>query len=252
LPDNTRNAILIILMTTENNNSLLFRLEKVTFSVDDKRILSELDISIFRGKITLITGPSGSGKSTLLKLLGSLISATSGNLQYQNQSIQGFNPIEYRSKVILIGQKPFLVNGSVRDNMLIPFELKVNKDKHPIGDEFKIYLNRFGLSDEYLNMDAAKLSGGEGQRVALARGLALQPETLLLDEPTSALDLASESKVVQYLNGIKADTSIVIVTHSPSYLKVANQVIVLKEGNVAICKDRMTSVEFEECLEKEE
>jgi len=240
------------MVNINDDSNSLFRLDNMSYSASGKKILSDITHSISSGRITLVTGPSGSGKTTFLKLLGSLLSTSSGNLFYRDQPIDDFDPIDYRSKVLLIGQKPFLIDGTVRDNMLIPFELKVNKDKNHNDEEFNSYLNLFGLGKNFLGTDSAKLSGGEGQRVALARGFALKPETLLLDEPTSALDLASENRVVQYLNAIKNDTSLIIVTHSPSYLKVADNVIILKDGIIVKCKDMLTAAEFEECLEKEE
>jgi ABC-type phosphate transport system ATPase subunit len=103
-----------------------------------------------------------------------------------------------------------------------------------------------------MEKSSTKLSGGESQRMAIARAVSLNPETLLLDEPSSALDIASEEKIINFLVGLKNKISIIIVAHSPAYLKVSDRIIILKEGRLFKITDKLSTAELKKHLEEEE
>ena len=231
------------------DNSFNFKLENVSYVSGGNPVLEDINLAFERNRVTLVTGPSGSGKSTLLRLMGMLISPTSGDIFYKGKSLDEFDPSEYRSIAIMVGQKPYLVDGSVMDNLMMPFKLKHNKDRNISEDIFVDYLSRIGLDRDFLTKKSKKISGGEAQRMGLVRALALNPETLLLDEPTSALDMSSEEHVVNLLRESKQVRSIVVVAHSPAYLQLADRAVVLKNGRVANCKESMTPKELKDCLE---
>lgn len=231
------------------DNSFNFKLENVSYVSGGNPVLEDINLAFERNRVTLVTGPSGSGKSTLLRLMGMLISPTSGDIFYKGKSLDEFDPSEYRSIAIMVGQKPYLVDGSVMDNLMMPFKLKHNKDRNISEDIFVDYLSRIGLDRDFLTKKSKKISGGEAQRMGLVRALALNPETLLLDEPTSALDMSSEEHVVNLLRESKQVRSIVVVAHSPAYLDLADRAVVLKNGRVANCKESMTPKELKDCLE---
>ena len=229
----------------------LFQIEDISYRSNEKAILENITFSISPFRITLITGPSGSGKSTLLKILGMLISPSAGRIYYNNRLLDDFVPGDYRSRAILVGQKPFVAEGTVKDNLMLPFRLKANKDKMFSDEIFIKNLKNLGLKNDFMEKNSAILSGGESQRMALARAASLQPETLFLDEPSSALDIASEEKIIKYLASLKREISIIIVAHSPAYLDIADRIIILKQGRIAKKTDKLSPSELKRHLEEE-
>ncbi len=231
------------------DNGFSFRLENVSYNSGGVSLLQEINLAFEHNCVTLVTGPSGSGKSTLLRLMGMLISPSSGQIFYEGKNLDDFDPSEYRSKAVMVGQKTYLTEGTVLDNLMLPFKLKHNREREVSEETFVGYLSRFGLDREFLSKKSKKISGGEAQRMGLVRALALNPETLLLDEPTSALDISSEEQVVNLLRENKKTSNIIVVAHSPAYLDLADRAIVLKNGKLANCKQSMTSAELKDCLE---
>jgi putative ABC transport system ATP-binding protein len=236
-------------MADAPENNSIFRLENVSYRSSDSDVLRDIDLTFEKGSITLVTGPSGSGKTTLLKIMGMLISPTSGKISYKGKLLDDYDPSQYRSGTILVGQKPYLVEGTVIDNLNLPFTLKSNRDKRPADETFRQHLSRLDLDDDFMQKHSNKISGGEAQRMALVRALALDPETLLLDEPTSALDIATEEKVTNLLKEYKGRKTIVVVTHSPTFLELADRAVILKNGRTAKCKQNLTPKELRDCLE---
>jgi len=232
-------------------NSKLFCIEDISYRSGGKTILDDISLAVMPQKITLITGASGSGKSTLLKIMGMLISPSSGRIYYNSRLLDDFTPCDFRSRAVLVGQKPFVVEGTVRDNLKLPFGLKANREKTYSDKMFSDNLFSLGLQNDFMEKNSAKLSGGESQRMAIARAVSLGPETLLLDEPSSALDIVSEEKIVNFLVGLKSRMSIVIVAHSPSYLQVSDRIMILKEGRLVRDTDKLTTAELKKHLEDE-
>jgi putative ABC transport system ATP-binding protein len=235
-------------MAVERPDGALYSLSEVGFAVDDQAILSDLNFELPAGQISLITGPSGSGKSTLLKLLTYLAAPSCGQIYYQGTRLNDMNPVEYRSRAIMLGQKPLIIEGSVMDNMCLPFSLRSNRGKVASMELFAESLAKVDLPASYLQKRASKLSGGEGQRMALARAVSLQPETLLLDEPTAALDISSEGKVLDFLNSLKGQINLVIVAHSVAYLELVDRVIILKNGRLNKNTSKLNASELKQIL----
>ncbi len=230
-------------------NGSIFRLEKVSYQSGGNDVLRDIDLEFEKNRITLVTGPSGSGKTTLLKILGMLISPSSGKIFYGDKPLDDYEPSQFRSTAMLVGQKPYLVQGTVRDNLNLPFTLRSNRDKDVSDDKFLQYLHRLDLDDDFIRKQSKKISGGEAQRMALVRALVLEPETLLLDEPTAALDIASEEKVVNLLSELKGKKTVIVVTHSPTFLELSDRAVILKKGHTAKCKQTLTPKELKDCLE---
>lgn len=161
----------------------------------DVRVLDGVDITLAPGTVTDVVGPSGSGKTTLLRALARLLPGTTGSLALGNTPAEKIAPQEWRSRVALLPQKPAIVGGCVRDNMLLPWTLKIRHGAvRPTDDALTAALLRVGL-DVGLDRDAARLSVGQQARVALLRVLLTEPDVLLLDEPDASLDDASASAV---------------------------------------------------------
>jgi putative ABC transport system ATP-binding protein len=164
-----------------------------------RRILDGVSLSLAAGEIVDVTGPSGSGKTTLLRALARLLPGATGELTLDSVSAEAIPAQRWRSLVALLPQKPAIVDGDVRANLLLPWTLKIRHGE-PRPDETALIaaLDRVGLSDVALNREAARLSVGQSARVALIRVLLTSPRVLLLDEPDAALDDDSAAAVGRY------------------------------------------------------
>lgn len=236
------------MMSGSDINGNLFCLEQVSYSSGQVEILRDITLELPPGEIILLTGPSGSGKSTLLKIVNTLLTPTRGRVYYKDKDLCEVNPVEYRSRTILSGQKPMLIEGTVRDNLSLPFTLKSNQAKQAGDQLFTELLDKVDLPASFLDKQAGKLSGGEAQRLALARVLALKPETLLLDEPTSALDISHEERVLAFMESLRKKINLIVVAHSTAYLDLADRVIILKNGRLNRIADRISAIELKAIL----
>ncbi len=161
----------------------------------DIRVLDGVSLELEAGSVTDVVGPSGSGKTTLLRALARLLPDMSGSLVLDGVSAETIPGPEWRAAVALLPQKPAIVEGTVRDNLLRPWSLKV-RHGHAAPDDaaLRAALDRVVL-DAALDRDAARLSVGQQARVALVRTLLTHPRVLLLDEPDAALDELSAAAV---------------------------------------------------------
>jgi putative ABC transport system ATP-binding protein len=210
----------------------LFELTGVRY----KNILAIEHLVIESGKTTCIVGESGSGKTTLLKLLNNMINYNEGSITFHGADLKKLDPVEHRRKVIMLPQTPVIFPGSIKDNLLIGLKFA---GKNTVTDERLLEeLDRVGLLKK-LDEEAEKLSGGEKQRLALARVILMEPSVLLLDEPTSALDEGSEENITAYINDYLAgaDKTLVMVTHSG---QLAQQ---MADTIVTVCCGEVTASE---------
>lgn len=210
---------------------VLLEFKNVSYSSDNKMILSDISVSVEKGDYISIVGPSGSGKSTFLKLCSFLISPTSGNILYNNKNINEYDPVEYRKKVSYCFQTPYLFGNTVYDNILFPYTIR---NKHVDMENVKKLLSTFKLDESCLNEKVINLSGGEKQRIALIRSLLFKPDILLLDEVTSALDVDNTSiveNVIKLLND--EGLTILLVTHNQEQsIKHANKLLTIEDGKL--------------------
>lgn len=206
----------------------IIELNKVSYQVEDKQILKEIDLHVAEGQRITLTGPSGSGKSTILKLVSSLISPTQGQINFQGKDVAQLDPISYRRQVSYCFQQPSLFGTTVADNLRFPFELR----DEPFNQQQAVELLwQVDLDESYLNKKIETLSGGEKQRVALIRNLLFPPKVLLLDEVTTGLDESSKAIVHKLIRNYHQEgTTILEVTHDATELDLANHLITIKEG----------------------
>ncbi|MCF6094358.1 ATP-binding cassette domain-containing protein [Microaerobacter geothermalis] len=205
------------------------------FKLNHVKVKGILDIDqlvIPSHRITCIVGESGSGKTTLLKLLNHLISCDEGEIWVDNIPISQWDPIELRRSVVMLPQTPAIFKGTVRDNLLIGL---IFSEKPSVQDvQLSEVLEKVRLHKE-LDQDADSLSGGEKQRLALARVLLMTPLVLLLDEPSSALDEDTTNFVMQQLAGyVKTQQkTMVMVTHSKAVVQsFADHVVEIHKGRI--------------------
>lgn len=200
-----------------------------------RTVLDIKELYIYREQITAVIGPSGSGKSTLLQILNYIEMPTKGNIVFDGITFpaQGSLKIETRRQMAMVFQKPVVFNSTVYEN--IAYSLKLRKmPKDIIKERIEEISEIIGLKDK-LKQNAKTLSGGEAQRVAVARAIILRPKVLLLDEPTANLDPANITIIENLIRHANHNykTTIIIVTHNMGQAKrLANQVIFLLNGNV--------------------
>jgi putative ABC transport system ATP-binding protein len=178
----------------------------VAASRGGRPVLRDLDLTLEPG-VTAVTGPSGAGKSTLLRLLNRLADPDAGRVRYDGSDLRELDVLELRRRAVLVPQLPAPLPGTVADNVRFGPRL-CDRDADVDGS-----LRLAGLAPEFAERPADELSVGEGQRLMLARALALEPEVLLLDEPTSALDPDARDGVERTLRELAGRVSMVVVTH---------------------------------------
>ncbi|WP_172623388.1 ABC transporter ATP-binding protein [Arabiibacter massiliensis] len=174
----------------------LFRAEHIALSYrrggEAVPLARDVSFALEAGAIYDLVGPSGAGKSTLLRACALMMARDAGEFYLDALPSAGFKPVEWRRRVCLVPQQASLVAGTVRDNLVLPWKLKVNADTRPPADEeLARLLEAAELGDVELSRDASQLSGGQAARVALLRAFATRPRVLLLDEVDAALDDAS-------------------------------------------------------------
>lgn len=225
----------------------------VTKYFGENRVLDDVSLEIERGSFVSIVGASGSGKSTLLTILGGIDKPTEGKVFLDGVEISGMSEKELailrRTKLGFVFQffnlAPYL---TAEENVLLPITLrgKVKEEDKKRATELMEYLGISGLKNKL----PGKMSGGEQQRVAIARGLIINPEVILLDEPTGNLDSKNSEEIMNLLKKINEEfnTTIVQVTHSDVNANYGNVLITIKDGKII----RQDVEKLEETTEVEE
>lgn len=205
----------------------VFLLDDVSVERAGTRVLDGVSDHIHRAATTAIVGPSGSGKSTLLRLLNRFEEPTSGTILLDERPLTSFDVHTLRRRVGLVAQHAVMLTSTVGEE--VRFGSPTLSD-----DDVRRLLQRVALTEVTLGRATATLSGGEAQRVALARSLAVQPEVLLLDEPTSALDDVSALAVDAVIQSLVADgLTVVLVSHDLGrVVDLADSVLVLDHGHL--------------------
>lgn len=201
-------------------------LNDVCFEVPNKRIIDHINVCISGNGITVILGPNGAGKSVLLRLLHGLLEPSSGEIMWGGRELSE----EVRKRQALVFQRPVMMRRSVRDNIRFVLSLRGFKDHQ---QRLEKALVAAGL-DAQADQPAVKLSGGEQQRLAIARALATDPEVLILDEPSSNLDPGATLAIEQMIQRAQgAGTKIILVTHDLGQAKrVGDEVIFMHQGRI--------------------
>ena len=200
-------------------------------SVGPRLLVQDINIQVSAGEILAVVGPSGAGKSSFLRLLNRLDEPTAGTVLLKSTDYRLIAPRELRRRVGMVMQTAFLFPGTVAAN--ISFGPR-QRGETIAPAQIAALLERVGLSG-FCDRDVGHLSGGEAQRVAVARTLANNPEVLLLDEPTSALDETSVHGVEELVQGVVRERRVacVIVTHNREQaVRLADRTIVLEAGRM--------------------
>jgi putative ABC transport system ATP-binding protein len=218
-------------VTRSPNSDPILRTEHLGRVVNEKILVEDVTFEVRTGEVLAIVGPSGAGKSSLLRLLNRLDEPTSGTVYLEGTDYRQIAPRELRRKLGMVNQRPFLFPGTVEQNLQFgPLQRGESLSK----DSVEELLGRVGLQG-YSSRNVANLSGGEAQRVSVARTLANSPLVLLLDEPTSALDQTSKLEVESTIQTIVRDQGLtcILVTHDTAQAaRLAGCALVLESGRV--------------------
>jgi tungstate transport system ATP-binding protein len=212
----------------------LIELKEVTYQVNNKTLLRIPDFQLQTGEFLGMMGPNGAGKSTLLKIMAFLESRTSGEILYRGQVIPKGNPtLELRRKFSVALQQTLLLDGSGCNNVAIGLKLR-KLPKAIIKEKVALWMDQFQIS-HLAKKNAHFLSGGEAQRVNLARAMIVEPEILFLDEPFSALDFPTKIKLMEDFKQIieAAGTTTAFVSHDLMEINyLTNRLAIIVNGEV--------------------
>ena len=214
------------------NGDVLF--DKVCFSLGGREILKNVSFEAKPNEITVIVGRPGSGKTTIINLLYRLYSLKSGRILIDGESIFDYTKKVYTTNVSGVFQKPIIFKMSIRDNLSIIDRSQKHQIEvcQRVGLYQKIALLPRGFNT-ILSEDSKIFTTGELQKLAIARALLSNAEILLFDEVTSNVDPETSKEIISILEDLKEDHTVIIITHKPEIMKIADQVVVLSEGRVA-------------------
>ena len=227
--------------------SEILNVKNYSFSYDKKKVLDNVSFFVNDYEATVLIGVNGAGKSTLIKCIAGLLKSKEGEITLLGKNIKEFKRQDFAKAIAYVPQSITFDNMSVIDAILLG---RLPYFSHPGQKDYeKVYevIQKLGI-ENIANSDVQKLSGGERQKVAIARALAGEAKLLLLDEPTSNLDLKSQYETMQMINNLKNDgMGIIISMHDINHaLEVGDKYIILKDKNIVAQGD--VSILTEEVL----
>ncbi len=237
------------------DGDVVLELENLNVYYGSFRAVRDVSLSIERGKITALIGPSGCGKTTILRSLNRMHDLTpgarvEGNLRYHGTDLYGpdIDPVEVRRRIGMVFQRPNPFPKSIFDN--VAFGPRIAKMRVDLNDRVEEALRKAALWDEVkdrLKSNASELSGGQQQRLCIARAIAAEPDVILMDEPCSALDPVATLRIEDLMQELKAEYTIVIVTHNMQQAARVSDMTAFFTAEVDAQADRRTGllVEFD-------
>ncbi len=211
----------------------LLQLSDLIVRREGRTVLDIESLSVEEGDVLAIVGPNGAGKSTLFLALASLLKADRGQILFNGSPMDSFGALAYRRRIALVLQEPLLLDMSVYENVAIGLRFRRTSGTE-VAERAEHWMARLGIA-HLSDRPARKLSGGEAQRVSLARAFVLQPDLLLLDEPFSSLDAPTRASLLRDLRSVLAETKMttIFITHDmQDALRLATRMGVLLEGRI--------------------
>ena len=216
----------------------MLKIENLSYAYSDTMVLNNVSFEIKKNEIVGLLGLSGSGKTTLLKILSGLLKPNQGT--YTIESLNAFergkrNPVLVNELGVVFQDYNLFMHLTVLDNLVLPYRLRYKKSKVDSKRVAIDLLSQFGL-EEHLYKYPNECSGGQQQRIAIARALILNPKVLLIDEPTAALDQENTRLVLQLIKDLnKKGLTVVVITHDlPFAQSICQRVIELKSGQIVV------------------
>lgn len=219
------------------SSARLLEAQQIRRLADDQTVLlNSVSVSFDAGSTTAITGPPGSGKTLLLRTLNLLDPIAGGEIRFRGTPIEDADVPAFRRRVMLVPQRSVLIEGTVRENLQLPFQFRSPKDSHYDEEHVAELLTRLDRDVSFLDRLTDDLSGGESQIVALLRAVQLNPIVLLLDEPTSSLDAtltdAAERLIGDWQTG-DVERTLIVVSHQPRQVsRLARRVVSIERGAI--------------------
>jgi ATP-binding cassette subfamily B (MDR/TAP) protein 1 len=210
--------------------------DEVSFTYPSRDLYSLYNVSfeIPAGSTFAIVGTTGSGKSTIIQLLLRFYDVTEGSVKFDGKDIKDFNIRHLRSQIAIVGQEPVLFTGSITSNIAYGIEASEEEVRKTAeqAQALPFILNHPDGFSREVGLRGSRLSGGEKQRIAIARAIIRKPKLLILDEATSALDSETESKIGDILGGLMQGRTCVVVAHRIKTVSAMNQIAVLSNGEL--------------------
>ena len=217
------------------NGEIEFR--DVDFSYNpERKILDDVSFKLKSGDCIAIVGPSGSGKSTLINLIPRLYDVDSGSVLFDGTDVRKLDLAFLRRNIGIVSQETYLFNGSIRDNLLYAKPDATEDELIEACKKANIYdfiSSQETVFDTMVGNRGLKLSGGEKQRISIARVLLKDPALLIFDEATSALDSISESKIQKAIDPLVEERTSILIAHRLSTILAADEILVIKDGKIA-------------------
>ena len=218
-----------------NNVNGNIEFKNVTFGYGKENVLENINLNFEANKTTAIVGKSGSGKSTILSLINRLYTIKQGTIELDGIDVIELTEDSLRENVGLITQSPYVFNTTIRENLLLVKPKATEEEIINALKKSQIYDFVMSLEsgiDSVIGENGVMLSGGQKQRIALARLLLKNPPIIMLDEATSALDNESQGKIVEAIDGIKNEHTVIVVAHRLYTIQNADNIIVIDNGQV--------------------
>ncbi len=214
----------------------ILELKNVNYSYDGyKLVLKDINLSFEKGKVYGIFGKSGAGKTTLLSLMAGLDIPTNGTIYYKDQNLNEINKDKYRANEIgvIFQNYNLLSHLTALENVILSIDISELKDDNKIEKAHKL-LEKVGIDEKKSNRKVLKLSGGEQQRVSIARALASDPEIILADEPSGNLDKDTELDIINLLKDLakKEKKCVIIISHSQKVHSNVDKVYMIDKGRI--------------------
>lgn len=212
--------------------------DNVSFSYGDTQALNGVSFTIPENKITALVGYSGSGKSTVLKLLERVYDPNEGRILLRGSELKDYDLKAWRSKIAFVTQSAPMISGTIRENILYGIKREIS-DEEIMEAAKLVYVDKFiescpdGLEHQ-VGQFGSKLSGGQRQKISIARAILTQAEYLILDEPTASLDIISAEEVAQAIENLRGKATIIMIAHQPRVIRSADHIIVLDKEHSAV------------------
>ncbi len=211
----------------------LLEIRDLVIRREKKTVLHVKHLAVEKGEVLAVVGPNGAGKSTLLLAIARLIKTEQGGVRFLGENPGRQSSLEYRRRISLVLQEPALVNRKVFDNVAMGLRFR-HLPRAEVSRRVDEWLERLSIS-HLRNRKAGQISGGEAQRVSLARAFAIQPELILLDEPFSSLDSPTRARLLDDLRLVLAETgtTTIFVTHDLSEARrLGQRMAIILDGRV--------------------
>ena len=234
------------LISSQNISSWTIEFKDVTFSYASRpsvQVLSKFRMIVVEGSTTGLIGPSGAGKSTVFNLIHRMHDPNSGTIELGGRDLRHYNPLWLRRKIAIVTQEPVLFNCSIKDNLLLALDdndVKIDddtiKDAMRAANCYDMVFTSGRFPETWhtvVGESASRLSGGEKQRLAIARALLRFPRIILLDEATSALDERSQREVQDAMRALTKNRTVLVIAHRLSTVRDASKIVCLVNGSNA-------------------